>query len=131
MRWRHDGVVTDVESLAAAFATLVPLQIREMHHHAPALTVLGDGWSLSLLGAWTWQRNGAVVAEGGNDSGSDELWALCGLEVLAVRLLKASCLGDCAFDLSDGGSLETRSDRTGNDTWLFRHDDLDRVFIGQ
>ena len=83
------------------------------------------------IGAWTWQRNAAVVAEGGKASGSDELWALCGLEVLAVRLLNASCSGDCAFELSDGGSLETRSDRTGNDKWRFRHDDLDRVFIGQ
>lgn len=123
--------MTDTESLAATFANVVPLRIREMHQHAPALTVLGDGWSLSLLGAWTWQRNGAVVADGRNASGLDDLWALCGLEVLAVRLLNASCSGDCAFDMSDGGSLETRSDRTGKDTWLFMHDDLGRVLIGQ
>jgi hypothetical protein len=123
--------MTEIESLAAVLASLAPLQIREMHHHAPALTVLGDGWSLSRMGAWTWRRNGAVVADGGNASASDELWSLCGLELLAVRFSNASRPGDCAFDLSDGGSLETRSDRTGEDTWVFRHDDLDRVFVAQ
>ena len=120
----------DSESLVGVFATVVPLRIVHMHSHPPALTISGEGWSLLLAGPWTWRRHSRTPAEGGK-SGTDELWALCGLSVLTIRLLNASCLGDCAFDLSDGGSLETRSDRTGRDTWILRHEDLDQVLIGR
>jgi len=126
----HDGVVKDPESLVGVVATVVPLRIVEMHSHPPVLTVLGEGWSLHLAGRWTWRRHGSVIADGGK-SGTDELWALCGLSVLRVRLLDASCSSDCAFDLSDGGSLETRSDRTDHATWTLRHEDLAQVLIGR
>lgn len=127
----HDGGVTETESLAAGLRPLTPLRIRAVEYESPILVVIGDGWSLALLGSWAWRRDGVVVTEWGEPDASDAVWDLCGLDVLAVRFPNVSSLGDCSFELSDGGSLEARSDQSGYDTWTFRHDDLDVVFVGQ
>ena len=37
--------------------------------------------------------------------------------------------GDCEFVLSNG-SLGVRSDRSGWETWTYRHDGLEVVFVG-
>ena len=56
---------------------------------------------------------------------------MCGLDLIAVRFPNSGSTGDCAFDLSDGGFLVGRSDRSGYDTWTFSHEDLEVVFVGQ
>lgn len=114
----------DPESLVGVFATVVPLRIVHMHSHPPALTVSGEGWSLLLAGQWAWRRDSRTIAEGGK-SGTDELWALCGLSVLTIRLLNASCLGDCAsicltadrLKRGPTGLVATRGS-SGTRTWI-------------
>lgn len=109
---------------------LVPLCIQTVEYEDPSLVVIGDGWSLAFLGSWAWRRGDAVVTEWGEPATSDAVWDLCGLDLLAVRFPNAPGTGDCSFDLSDGGFLEVRSDHSGYETWTFRHDDLDVVFVG-
>lgn len=95
------------------------------------MVVVGEKWSLALLGSWAWHRDDVVVTQRGEQSAADAVWDLCGLDLLAVRFPSASSDGDCSFDLSDGGTLEARSDQSGYDTWTFRHDDLPVLFVGQ
>jgi hypothetical protein len=124
--------VTEVESLAAALGPVLPLSIRSVEYDDPTLVIIGDGWSLAFLGSWAWRRDGVVVTEWGDPTTYDAVWELCGLDVLAVRAaLNASTPGDCCFDLSDGGSLEAWSDRSGYDIWTFRHNELDVVVVGR
>lgn len=59
----------------------------------------------------------------------DAVWDLCGVELIAARFPDPACSGDCLFILSDG-SLDVRSDRSGWETWTYRHDDLDVVYVG-
>lgn len=119
----------DATSLAAAIRPLVPLRVRQVEYHDPMLTVIGDRWSLALIGEWTWRRGDQVAATFGEPNTEDAVWDLCGLDLVDVRFPDPAFDGDCSFVLSDG-RIEVRSDRSGFETWTFRHDALDVVFVG-
>ena len=84
---------------------------------------------LALLGDWSWRRDGGVVTGGGRPGAEDAVWVLCGTEVIGVNFPDPAFDEDCSFSLTDG-SLDVSSDRSGWDTWTFRHEDLDVVFVG-
>lgn len=119
----------DATPLAAAIRPLLPLRVRQVEYYDPMLTVIGDGWSAALIGEWTWYRSDQVVTVGGDAGAADVIWDLCGLDLLEVSFPDPGFDGDCVFVLSDG-RIEARSDRSGFETWTFRHDVLDTVFVG-
>lgn len=121
--------VPDATSLAVALEPLVPLRIRSVEFHHGSLTVIGERWSLAVVGVWTWHREGVLVTGWDQPGAEDTVWDLCGLELLGADFPDPSFDGDCSFGLSDG-VLDIRSDRTGWETWVFHHDDLDVVFVG-
>lgn len=121
--------VPDATSLAVALEPLVPLRIDFVEFHEGTLTVIGERWSLVLVGHWTWHRNGAPVTGWDQPDSEDAVWDLCGLELLRVNFPDPACDGNCSFGLSDG-SLDARPDRTGWETWTFHHEDLNVVFVG-
>jgi hypothetical protein len=41
-------------SLAVALRPLLPLRIGSVEFHHSALTVVGERWSLAIVGEWTW-----------------------------------------------------------------------------
>jgi hypothetical protein len=126
---RHDSYMPDATSLASALQPLLPLGIVEVEFHHGTLTVVGDHWSLNLMGDWAWQRDAVVVTDSDQPTAEHAVWDLCGMQVVEVRFPDPAFDGDSSFILSDG-SLEVRSDRSGWETWTFRHDDLDVVYVG-
>lgn len=123
--------MTEADSHSAALSPLLPLRIQSVEYEDPSLVVIGDGWTLALLGSWSWLRGDTVVTEWGEPTTSDAVWDLCGLDLVAIRFPNAPGTGDCSFALSDGGALEARSDHSGYDTWTFTQDDVDVIFVGQ
>jgi hypothetical protein len=121
----------DATSLMTALQPLLPLRIREVEFHdRTTLTVVGDEWSLNLLGDWAWRRGEAMVTDAEQPEAEDAVWDLCGLDLVGLHFPDPSFAGDCSFTLSDG-SIVVRSDRTGWDTWTFRHEALAVVYVGQ
>lgn len=122
--------MSDTPSIALALRSVMPLQISAVEYEHPTLVVIGEHWSLALVGPWQWRREGiSVTAYGGPDT-EDTVWDLCGLAVTDAHFADANSTGVCSFRLSDGGSLDTQSDRSGYETWTLRHDDLDRILVG-
>ena len=121
--------MSDATALAHALPPLLPLRIEAVECHAGTLTVIGDRWSLNLIGEWTWHRDRVVVTDSGQPTAADAVWDLCGLQLVGVRFRDPAFEGDCSFLLSDG-SLDVRSDRSGWETWTYRHGDLDVVYVG-
>jgi hypothetical protein len=119
----------DATSLGVALPPLLPLRIGTVEYADPTLTVIGERWSLVLLGDWSWRRDGRVVTGSARPGAEDAVWDLCGSEVIGINFPDPAFDGDCSFRLSDG-YLDVRSDRSGWETWTFRHDDLDVVFVG-
>ncbi|MGA8247548.1 MAG: hypothetical protein WB797_11640 [Nocardioides sp.] len=119
----------DATSLGASLPPLLPLRIGTVEHAAPTLTVIGERWSLVLLGDWSWCRDDLVVTGSARPGAEDAVLDLCGSKVIGIDFPDPDFDGDCSFRLSDG-SLEVRSDRSGWETWTFHHDDLDVVFVG-
>lgn len=119
----------DAPSLGVALRPLLPLRIGEVEYLDPTLTVIGERWSLVLLGDWSWRRGDGVVTSSAQPGVEDAVWDLCGFEVIGINFPDPAFDGDCSFSLSDG-SLDVRSDRSGWETWTFHHDDLDVVFVG-
>ncbi|HEY3545989.1 MAG TPA: hypothetical protein VGK17_07835 [Propionicimonas sp.] len=103
----------DATTLAAAIRPLVPLRVRQVEYNDPMLTVIGDGWSVALIGEWTWYRSDHVVTFGGDAGAEDVIWDLCGLDLLEILFPDPGFDGDCVFVLSDG-RIEARSDRSGS-----------------
>ncbi len=119
----------DATSLATALQPLLPLRIGAVELNYPSLVVVGERWSVALLAEWTWRRDSVVVTDWDTPRAEDVVWELCGLELLGVSFPDPAYDGDCSFTLSDG-ALDVRSDRSGYESWTFRHDDLDIVFVG-
>lgn len=119
----------DGTSLVAALRPLLPLRIGTVEYNDPTLIVIGEHWSLALLGDWAWRRDSGAVTSWGQPGAEDAVWDLCGSEVIGVNFPDPAFDGDCSFSLSDG-SLDVRSDRSGWETWTFHHDDLNVVFVG-
>lgn len=71
---RHDVRVTTAGELAAALQPLVPLRIREVEFQDPVLIVIGDHWSLALVGPWSWRRARGVEVNWLNDEAEDKAW---------------------------------------------------------
>lgn len=118
-------------SLTTALRPLLPLRIRQVEFHdGTTLTILGDEWSLNLLGEWAWRRGEVYVTSAEQPNAEDVVWDLCGLDLVGLDFPDPMFAGDCSFDLCDG-SLDVRSDRSGWDTWIFRHEDLPLVYVGQ
>lgn len=115
--------------LAVALQPLLPLQINAVEFHEPSLTVIGERWSLAVVGEWAWHRGGVRVTGWDEPSAEDAVWDLCGSELVGVKFPNPEFDGDCSFSLSNG-SLDVRSDRTGWETWTFHHDDLETVYVG-
>lgn len=125
----HDAAMPDASSLVVALRPLLPLRIGTVEYNDPRLIVLGDRWSLALLGDWTWRCDGGVVTSCGGAGAEDAVWHLCGSEVIGVSFADPAFNGDCSFRLSNG-SLDITSDRSGWETRTFHHDELDVVFVG-
>lgn len=89
----------------------------------------GHQWSLNLIGDWEWSREGLVVTESGAPDAEDAAWDLCGADLIKVQFPDPAFDGNCIFVLSDG-ALHARSDRSGWETWTFRHDHLPVVYVG-
>lgn len=122
--------VSDATSLAAALGPLVPLRIEAVEFYSGGLlTVIGERWSLNFVGEWAWRRQGVLVTGGNQPGAEDVVWDLCGVQLLGANFPDASFDGNCTFVLSDG-TLDAMSDGTGWETWVFRHVDLDNVFVG-
>lgn len=119
----------DATSLEVALQPLLPLRIGAVEYNDPTLNVIGERWSLVLLGGWTWRRDDEPVAGAARPAAEDAVSNLCGSEVIGVNFPDPSFDGDCSFTLS-GGSLDVSSDRSGWETWTFHHDDLDVEFVG-
>jgi hypothetical protein len=128
-RPRHDSHMPDATALVSALQPLLPLPIEAVEFHAGTLTVIGERWSLNLIGEWTRHRDGVVVTDATQPAAGDAVWDLCGLQLVGVRFPDPAFDGDCSFVLS-GESLDVRSDRSGWETWIYRHDDLDVVYVG-
>lgn len=123
----HDATI----SLTTALQPFLPLRIRQVELHAgTTLTVVGDDWSLNLLGEWSWRKGEVRVTDAEQPDAADAVWDMCGLDLVGLHFPNAAFAGDCSFALSDG-CLEVWSDRTGWDTWIFRHKALDVVYVGQ
>lgn len=121
--------VPNATSLTGALHPLVPLRIGAVETQNGSLTVIGERWSLAVVGQWVWLREGVLVTGWDQPAAEDAVWDLCGVELLRVDFPDPSFDGDCSFGLSDG-TLDVRSDRSGWETWTFRHDDLEVVFVG-
>ena len=120
----------DATSLTTALPPLLPLRIQHVAFHDGAtLTVVGDRWSLNLLGDWAWRRCDVLLTDAEQPGAEDAVWGLCGLDLVGLHFPDPTFDGDCSFTLSDG-SLEVRSDRSGWETWTFRHEGLDLVYVG-
>jgi hypothetical protein len=125
----HDAPVPDATSLTVALQHLVPLRIGTVEFQHGSLTVIGERWSLAVVGQWVWRREGVLLTGWDQPAAEDAVWDLCGVELLGVDFPDPSFAGDCSFGLADG-TLDVRSDRSGWETWTFRHDNLDVVFVG-
>ena len=121
--------MSDGTFLWVAAERLLPLKIHAVEFQNPTLVLVGNCWSLALLGAWTWHRGDTVLTDWQQAAAEDVVWELCGLELVGVQFPDPKFDGDCSFILSDG-SLEARSDRTGYETWTFAHERLDAVYVG-
>lgn len=119
----------EATSLAGEFRALAPLRIHEVQYSDPTLTIVGNEWSAVLIGEWVWRRGDLTVTSSGAADAEDVIWDLCGLDVVQVVFADLTFAGDCSFVLSDG-RLDVRSDRSGFETWSFRHARLGMVFIG-
>jgi hypothetical protein len=119
----------EATSVAAELRSLAPLRIHEVQDSDPVLTVIGDDWSAALVGEWAWRRGDQTVTCWAAADAEDVVWDLCGLDLVDVLFPDSSFAGDCSFVLSDG-RLDVRSDRSGFETWSFRHARLGMVFIG-
>lgn len=124
-----DAAMQAATSLAVDLEPLLPLRITTVEFHYGTLVVVGEKWSLALLGDWTWRRDGVAVTDWEQPTAEDAVWDLCGLELIGVHFPDPAYDGDCSFILSDG-SLDVRSDRNGYETWTYRHQDLDVVHVG-
>ena len=124
---RHDVSVTIAEELAAAVRPLLPLRIREVDFQDPMVMVIGDRWSLALVGAWSWRRTGGVEVDWRDDEAEHEVWDLCGLDVLDV--VPGNPEPTVSFALSYGSALSALSDESSYEQWTFRHDGLSAVFV--
>jgi hypothetical protein len=71
--------VPNAISLAAALQPLLPLRIEEVQFRHGTLTVIGDRWSLNLIGEWEWRRGPVVVTDQDQPDAEDAVWNLCGL----------------------------------------------------
>lgn len=121
----------DTTSLSAALQPLVPLRVRQVEcQDGTTLSVVGDEWSLNVVGDWAWRRGEVLVAAAGQPDVEDVVWDLCGLDLVGLHFPDPAFAGDCSFTLSDG-RLDVCSDRTGWDTWTFRHEALNVVYVGQ
>ncbi len=119
----------EATSLSGELRALGRLRIRDVQFSDPMLTIVGDGWSAAFVGEWAWRRGDQTVTSWGAADAADAVWDLCGLDLVDVVFADADFAGDCSFVLSDG-RLEVRSDRSGFETWTFRHERLDTVFVG-
>ena len=63
-----------------------------------------------------------------DDAAEDEVWDLCGLDMLGVVPGSAEPSA-VSFGLSDGSTLAALSDGTTYEPWTLRHDDLPIVFV--
>ena len=115
-------------SLTVALQPLLPLGIGAVEIHQGSLTAISELWSLAVFGQWAWRREGVLVTGWDQPAAEDGAWDLCGVDLLGADLPDPSYDGDCSFGLSDG-TLDARSGRSGWETWTFRHDDLDVVFV--
>lgn len=75
----------DATSLEVALQPLLPLRIGAVEYNDPTLNVIGERWSLVLLGGWTWRRDDEVVAGAARPAAEDAVWNLCGSEVIGVN----------------------------------------------
>jgi hypothetical protein len=114
--------------LAGAVQPLLPLRIRKVEFQDPMVIVIGDHWSLTLVGPWSWRRTGGIEVDWRNDDLAHEVWDLRGLDVRAVA--PGSVEPAIASGPSDGSALAALPDETSYDQWTFRHDDLPVTFVG-
>lgn len=121
----HVGVAV---KLASAAQPLLPLRIQTVEFQDPMVTVIGERWSLVLLGPWAWTRAGAVEVDWRDDVAEHRVWDLCGKDVVGV--VPGTAEPAISFRLSDGSSLSALPDATTYEQWTFHHDDLAVVFVG-
>ncbi|MCF6379070.1 hypothetical protein L2K70_15745 [Nocardioides KLBMP 9356] len=114
--------------LAAAAQPLLPLRIRAVEFQDPMVVVMGERWSLALLGPWAWTRASTVEVDWRDDDAEHRVWDLCGMDVLGV--VPGTAEPAVSFRLSDGSSLSALPDDTTYEQWTFRHHDLAVVFVG-
>lgn len=126
---RQHAHVSETPLFTAALRRVLPLQIDEVQFNDPMLVMIGESWSLALVGAWEWRRDGNAVTSWGEPDAGDQVWDLCGLAVTDVLFRDATAAGDCAFSLSDGTAINTHSDHSGYETWTLTHNDLDFVLV--
>lgn len=89
-----------------------PLRIREVSWDEVTLTVAGDGWSFSTVGAWR-VSEGSLLKFGCWDENVDvQVLELVGLSILSVVQQGFSIAVDPCFELSDGSRLEVFSTDT-------------------
>lgn len=118
------------DELDLAWRSLLPLRIRGIEYTDPGLILLGDSWALAFPGVWAWRATGSVRAESGESDAEDRVWDLCGNDIVGVRAEGPTRSCSFAFYVSDGSVLEVDSDN-GWDVWVFRHDSLGVVYVGQ
>lgn len=125
----HDEPMAVPEELSTAVQHLLPLRIRAVEFQDPMVSVIGDRWSLALVGPWAWRRTGGVAVDWRAYEAEHVIWELCGLDVIDVVPGNGEPTAVC-FELSDGSALAALPDETTYELWTFRHDDLPVVFVG-
>ncbi|WP_153302829.1 hypothetical protein [Aeromicrobium choanae] len=123
------SLVANGTSLTDALRTLVPLRIQAVEFNNGTLVLIGERWSLAVVGEWMWIREGVLETDWSQAGAEDTVWNLCGVHLLGAEFSDPVFAGDCSFRLSDG-TLEIRSDRTGWETWTFRHEVLGIIYVG-
>ncbi len=101
-----------------------PLRIQTVEYEHPTLIVTAVR---SPSFAQGWHRDG-VVAEWASQPPRAQFGTCAASTCLEVQFSTPSDPGDCSFHLSGGSSLDTQWDRSGYDTWTFKHNDLGVVF---
>jgi hypothetical protein len=95
-----------IEELRRELAASGPLAIKEAAFADPALTLAGEGWSLSTPSAWRVLKAGVLEFGWSSAEVSDLIWELCGVSIVSVAPQSLRIGGDPAFELSDGRWLE-------------------------
>lgn len=72
-------------AVAAALQPLLPLPIETVELQSGTLTIIGDAWSLNLIGEWTWHGDGDVVTGARQPAAEDIAWELRGFQLVGVH----------------------------------------------